>query len=689
MRKRMYWQNSGNSPGHIRSGISEHCQAMPSEHSPDSPLWTLPASKRQDTAMWRFAQFTAAYHGASADSYQALHAWSLDSPEAFHACLWDFLGIIGDRSKPAYTDNGDIRRVQFYPGARLNYAENLLQNADDRLAIIAHRDDGVRRTLTRRELYAQVSRMAQALQAEGIGTGDRVAAIVTNDIEAVIAYLGCSAIGAIWASCSPDFGPEAASDRLAQVEPKILLAVSKYSYGGKTIDVVPTIKAVAAASAIEKLVILTDNMESTAELDVEAVGLSAFLAPFESSAIQFRRLPYDAPLAILFSSGTTGKPKCIVHSAMGLLIQHKKEMMLHCDIRPNEHFFYFTTCGWMMWNWQVSGLALEATLVTYDGNPFYPEHKRLPDLIDQEKISVFGTSAKYVDACNNFGLEPGASHRLDSLRLILSTGSPLIPASFDYIYQQWKPEVQLASISGGTDICACFLGGNPLLPVHRGELQCAMLGMDIDTLDDLSKPVSGVPGELVCRNAHLSMPLKFWNDKNGQRYQDAYFSRFPGIWAHGDYVEKRDTGGYIIHGRSDTTLNPGGVRIGTAEIYRQVEQMAEIEESIAVGQDWKGDQRVILFVRLAKERVLDDELYDRIKKQIRQGATPRHVPEKIIQVSAIPRTHSGKISELAVRETIHGRPVKNTSALANPESLTLYRNLDALQSQVNQSGKMK
>ncbi len=652
---------------------------MPNDTSNNSLLWSLADSKKYETAMWRFAESTVEYHHATPDNYTELHAWSVNSPEEFHDALWDFSGIIGDKGEQAFIGDEELRKVQFYPDARLNYAENLLQNADDRLAIIAHRDDGSRRTITRQQLYHQVSRLVQAFQAENIGVGDRVAAIVTNDIEAIVGYLATSAIGAIWSSCSPDFGPAGASDRLCQINPEILLAVPDYSYGGKGIDVIPTIKAVAEGCQLKKIILLADTSAEMAMFNFDCITLEEFLSPYEPCPIPFQRLPYDAPLAILFSSGTTGKPKCIVHSAMGLLVQHKKELMLHCDLRADERFFYFTTCGWMMWNWQVSGLALEATLVTYDGNPFYPKRNRLLDLIDEENISVFGTSAKWIDACNNVGLEPVASHKLDSLRLILSTGSPLIPSSFDYIYEQFKANVQVASISGGTDICACFLGGNPLLPVYRGELQCSLLGMDIDTVDDEGKPVTGVPGELVCRNAQLTMPLGFWND-NGSRYQEAYFNRFPGLWAHGDFVEKRPSGGFVIHGRSDTTLNPGGVRIGTAEIYRQVEKITDIEECIAVGQDWKGDQRVILFVKLNADKTLNDELISAIKKQIREGATPRHVPSKIIAVDAIPRTRSGKISEVAVRDTIHGRAVKNTTALANAECLALYENMIELQS---------
>ncbi len=640
-------------------------------------LWRLPAEKRRQTAMWRFAEQTEAQHHGAPDDYAPLLGWSISEPKAFYSALWDFLGLNGDKGETAFRPGASLRDAKFYPDARLNYAENLLTQPDERLAIIAHRDDGTRRTLTRRALYERVSQMEQALRSAGVGEGDRVAAIVTHDIEAIVGYLATSAIGAIWSSCSPDFGPAGASDRLCQIEPTVLLAVPEYGYAGKRIDVAPSIRAVAEGSGLKNIVLIGETVpESLSDLD--PVVLDDFLAPFAPGEIAFNRMAFDAPLVILFSSGTTGKPKCIVHSAGGLLVQHMKEQRLHCDIDEADRFFYFTTCGWMMWNWQVSGLALGATLVTYDGNPFHPKPSRLIDLIDSEKITVFGTSAKYIDACLKVGLKPRESHDLSSLRLILSTGSPLIPSSFDYIYSDWKKDVHLASISGGTDICACFLGGNPLLPVRRGELQCAMLGMDVDTLDAEGQPVTGEPGELVCRNAHLSMPVEFWGDEDGSRYSAAYFERFPGLWAHGDFVERRPSGGFVIHGRSDTTLNPGGVRIGTAEIYRQVETLDEIEEAICVGQDRDGDQRVVLFVKLRAGQSLSDDLVKQIKMRIRSGATPRHVPAKIIAIDAIPRTRSGKISEIAVRDTIHGRVVKNTTALANPESLKLYENLPEL-----------
>ncbi len=650
---------------------------MNTEAPENKMLWRLAEDKKSQTSLWQFADFTQEYHTNPPDDYASLHTWSIESPNEFYSSLWDFLNIIGKKGNISYIGNDDIRKVKFYPDARLNYAENLLQNPDNRPAIIAHRDDGTRRVISRKELYKQVSRMVQALQAEGLKEGDRVAAIVCNDIEAIVGYLATAAIGAIWSSCSPDFGPKAASDRLGQIEPSVLLAVSHYTYGGKQFDITATIKALADACNLKRIILINEqNSENLTQ--IPCISMDEWLKPYQASEIIFNRLPYTAPLVILFSSGTTGRPKCIVHSAMGLLIQHKKELALHCDLKQNERFFYFTTCGWMMWNWLVSGLALEATLICYDGNPFYPKQEHLLDLIDEENINVFGTSAKYIDACQNFKLTPQSTHSLKSLRLLLSTGSPLIPSNFDYIYESWKSDMQLSSISGGTDICACFVGGNPLLPVYKGEIQCSFLGMNVDVLDDMGNSVLEVPGELVCRNAHLSMPLGFWGDKDGSRYHKAYFSRFPGLWAHGDYVEKHVNGGFVINGRSDTTLNPGGVRIGTAEIYRQVESISEVEESIAVGQDFNGDQRIILFVVLSKGQTLDDTLITKIKSEIRHGATPRHIPALIIAVDAIPRTRSGKISEVAVRDTIHGRKLKNVDALANPESLDCYVDMQEL-----------
>ncbi len=639
---------------------------------PGDIVWTPSAERAEASALARFAQEA----GFAADDYAGLHAWSVTEPEAFHQRLWDFVGIIGEKGGRAVAPGPDLRATRFFPEARLNYAENLLTEPDERLALICHRDDGTRRELTRAGLRDLVSRLVAALRAEGVGPGDRIAGIVTNDIESIAFYLASAAIGAIWASCSPDFGPAGASDRLNQVTPKLLVAVARYGYAGKVIDTRESIAAVAACPSVERIVLI--GSESVEGYGKAAIGLEEWIAPHPAGPIAFHRQGFQAPMVILFSSGTTGRPKCIMHSGGGLLLQHKKELLLHCDIGPGERLFYYTTCGWMMWNWLISGLAVGATLVTYDGNPGYPGPARLIDLIDSEAISAFGTSAKYIDGLAKAGVRPRETHRLTTLRTVLSTGSPLLPTHFDYVYAEWKADLHLASISGGTDICGCFLGGVPVWPVRRGELQAALLGMDVAALDAAGREVIGAPGELVCRNAHVSMPVGFWGDADGSRYEAAYFSRFAGIWAHGDFVEKRESSGYVILGRSDATLNPGGVRIGTAEIYRQLEGIAEVAEAVCVGQDWQGDQRIVLFVRLAEGAALDAALSGRIKAAIRAGATPRHVPARIIAVNEIPRTRSGKISEIAVRDTIHGRVIQNDTALANPECLAGYRDLPEL-----------
>jgi acetoacetyl-CoA synthetase len=637
-------------------------------------LWQPSRNRSTASNLYKFAQNTSKIHQCAADDYAGLLDWSVRAPEAFYSALWNELDIIGHMGEVAFVSGESMREAKFFPDAKLNYTENLLRDATDTPdtpAIIAHRDDGSRRQVSRAELAAKVSRIVSALRAEGLGPGDTIAAIVTNDLEAIEFYLASAAIGAIWASCSPDFGPAGASDRLSQIDPKIVVAVPGYRYGNKQIDITQTINAVAATASVQRIVILGEVPDGV-EYEKPASGLNGWIAPFEPGEIAYHRGPFDTPMVVLFSSGTTGKPKCIVHRAGGLLLQHKKEHVLHCDLGAGDRLFYFTTCGWMMWNWQVSALATGATLVTYDGNPFFPEPQRLVDLIDAEKITIFGTSAKYIDACSKAGLQPAKTHSLASLKSILSTGSALLPQSFDYIYRHWKSDIHLASISGGTDICACFVGGVPTLPVRRGELQGAMLGMDLDAFDEDGQPVSGEPGEFVCRSPHMSMPLKFWDDSDGARYHDAYFSRFTGVWAQGDYIEKRSGGRYIIHGRSDTTLNPGGVRIGTAEIYRQVETIDEVLEAVAVGQDVDGDQRVVLFLRLKEGVELSADLEKRIRSRIRAGATPRHVPASIVGVPDIPRTRSGKISEIAVRDTIHGRQIKNTTALANAGCLKFY-----------------
>ncbi len=639
-------------------------------------LWTPSEQRKSASSLFKFSQNTSHLHGCEPDDYAGLHHWSVRQPEQFWSSLWDELGIIGEKGQRAFIAADHIKDAKFFPDARLNYAQNLLRDPNEKIAIIATRDDGTRRQISRLELKTNVLRITKALRAAKIEPGDRIAGIVTNDIEAIEFYLASAAIGAIWASCSPDFGPAGASDRLNQVAPKLLVAVPDYCYGDKNIDITETINAVAKTISVEQIVILGEVFE--AQKYVKPVsGLEQWLAPHmgkndDAEEIAYHLGSFDQPLVILFSSGTTGKPKCIIHRAGGLLLSHLKEHAFHCDIGENDRLFYFSTCGWMMWNWQISALALSTTLLTYDGNPFYPQPARLIDLIDDEQISVFGTSAKYIDALNKFGVKPKTSHNLKSLKSMLSTGSPLLAPSFDFIYEDFKSDLHLASISGGTDICACFVGGVPILPVRSGQIQGPMLGLDVMALDEAAQPVKGKAGELVCKTAFPSMPLGFWDDENGSRYHKAYFSQIEKVWCQGDFLEECLEGGFIIHGRSDTVLNPGGVRIGTAEIYRQVEAIEQVLEAVAVGQDFEGDQRILLFVRLAEGVALNEDLQKTIRTKIRLGATPRHVPAIIAAVPDIPRTRSGKISEIAVRDIIHGRKVKNTTALANAECLQFY-----------------
>ncbi|NNL66129.1 MAG: acetoacetate--CoA ligase, partial [Myxococcales bacterium] len=537
-------------------------------------------------------------------------------------------------------------------------------------------EHGARRELSWQALQAEVARVRAALVAEGIGAGDRVAAWLPNVPEAVVVLLACTSLGAVFTSCSPDFGVRGVLDRFGQVAPRILFGVDAYFYGGKRHAVLPRLAEVAAAlpSVARVVVVPYGGGEEALGTVRDAVWLDDFAPPSGAEeAGAFERFPFDQPLYVLYSSGTTGPPKCIVHGAGGTLLQHLKEHRLHGDVRPGEGLFYFTTLGWMMWNWLASGLASEATLHLYDGSPFHPKPDVLFDYLAEEGTRVFGTSAKFIDAAKKAGLEPARSHDLSRVRAILSTGSPLVPESFDWVYAHVKPDVQLASISGGTDIVSCFVLGDPTVPVHRGEIQAPGLGMAVDVFDDDGRPVRGQKGELVCTRSFPSMPLGFFDDPDGARYHAAYFERFPGVWCHGDFVEITEHGGFVVHGRSDAVLNPGGVRIGTAEIYRQVEGLDAVEEAIVVGQDWQGDVRVVLFVRLREGRTLDDDLVNEIRARIRSNASPRHVPACVLQVPDIPRTRSGKIVELAVREVVHGRPVKNLEALANPEALEAFR----------------
>jgi acetoacetyl-CoA synthetase len=641
----------------------------------NEPLWRPSPERVAASRLTEFTRIAAQRTGRRFPDFDALWRWSVDDIAAFWNAVWDFCGVVAETKGARVLADGErMPGARFFPEARLNFAENLLQTRGAGEAILFRGEDKVRRRLSWDDLHAEVSRLQQALSAAGVKPGDRVAAFVANMPEAVIAMLATSSLGAIWSSCSPDFGAQGVIDRFGQIEPKLLFFVEGYFYNGKTIDCLPRLPDILKqVPSIERAVVIAYARERP---DIAAIGKAVswpdFLAPHSPKSVSFARLPFDHPLCILYSSGTTGVPKCIVHGAGGTLLQHLKEHRLHSDIKAADRVFYFTTCGWMMWNWLVSALASGATLALYDGSPFHPSGMTLFDYAQAEAISFFGTSAKYIDACGKGGVAPKAQHSLTELRTIASTGSPLLPEGFDYVYSQVKREVCLSSISGGTDIISCFVLGNPNGPVWRGEIQAPGLGMKVEVFDEVGRPLEGEKGELVCTRPFPSMPVGFWNDPDGAKYRAAYFERYPGVWRHGDWIEKTPHGGFVIYGRSDAVLNPGGVRIGTAEIYRQVEQLEEVEESIVIGQDWQGDVRVVLFVKLRAGLALDAVLEKTIKDRIRANTTPRHVPAKVLQVPDIPRTKSGKIVELAVRDVVHGRAVKNKEALANPEALAHY-----------------
>ena len=640
-------------------------------------LWQPSPDRVADANITRFATLVRERHGLNAVDYAALHRWSIENRAAFWSALWDYGEVVGDRGNgPVLVDGDRMPGAKWFPGARLNFAENLLRRRDDAPAILFRGEDRVRYAFSFRQLRDAVSMLAQGLRAAGVARGDRVAGYMPNMPETVVAMLATTSIGAIWSSASPDFGVQGVVDRFGQIAPKVLFSADGYFYGGKRFDSVGRLGPVSARiPSIERIVVVPYTMTAPDVSAIDkAVTLDEFVTGHAPAEIEFERLPFDHPLYIMYSSGTTGAPKCIVHGAGGTLLQHVKELALHSDVKRGERLLYFTTCGWMMWNWQVSALACGATLALYDGSPFHPDGNALLDYVAQEGIETFGTSAKYIDAVKKAGLAPARTHDFSKLKAILSTGSPLVPESFDFIYESIKRDVCLSSISGGTDIISCFVVGNPAAPVHRGEIQCLGLGLDVHALDDEGRSVVGEKGELVCTRAFPSMPVGFWNDPDGRKYHEAYFARFDNVWCHGDYVEITERGGVIIYGRSDAVLNPGGVRIGTAEIYRQVEQLAEVQEALVIGQQWDGDVRVVLFVILRGGTELDEALEDRIRSHIRVNATPRHVPARIVQVTDIPRTRSGKITELAVRDIVHGREVENREALANPEALDQFAN---------------
>ncbi len=678
----------------------------------NQPLWRPDAARIEAAAITAFHRHMSAKYGVGND-YAALHRFSIDDRAAFWREVWDFCAVVGTPGERVLENGDDMLAARWFPDAKLNFAQNLLRRRDEADALVFWGETAVKARLSFAELYTAVAQCAAALAAAGVKAGDRVAAYMPNHPHTVIAMLAATSLGAIFTSASPDFGVQGVLDRFGQTEPKVLFTVDGYWYGGKTFDIRDKVAAIVASlPSVETVVVspylaaqdvpnaavgaigareVPEKLAATAwlgtlsELPSTRAGLNvlpwhAFLRPHRDVAeVAFTPLPFDHPLYILYSSGTTGVPKCIVHRAGGVLLQHLKEHRLHGDIRRDDRVFYFTTCGWMMWNWLVSALASEATVLLYDGSPFAANGQVLFDFVDAEAMTHFGTSAKFLDAAAKQGLRPIATHRLEQLRTVFSTGSPLAPEGFDYVYEAIKRDVCLSSISGGTDICSCFVLGNPTLPVWRGEIQCKGLGMAVAVYDEHGQPVVGQKGELVCTRAFPSQPLGFWNDPDGKKYRAAYFERFAGVWHHGDYCEETPRGGFIIYGRSDATLNPGGVRIGTAEIYRQVEKLDEVLESVVIGQRWDNDERVVLFVKLREGVVLDAALQERIRRVIRDNTTPRHVPARIVAVPDIPRTKSGKIVELAVRQVVHGEPVKNVEALANPEALEYFRNRAELQ----------
>ncbi len=645
-----------------------------------APLWIPSAERVSRARLTAFMRTLGAAHGVDLSAYDDLYRFSIERPAAFWRSIWHFCGIRGEMGERAVVDLHRMPGARFFPDARLNFAENLLRRQDAEPALIFNGEGRRRETWTHAQLHGAVGQFAAALRRADIRPGDRVAGYMPNMPETIVAALGTAAVGAVWSSCSPDFGVQGVLDRFGQIEPRVLVAVDGYYYAGKAHDVAPRLADIARAlPSVEHTVIVPYAGTQAAAAVPRAVTWADFLAAGGGAPLVFEPFPFNHPLYILYSSGTTGVPKCIVHGAGGTLIQHLKEHQLHCDIQPRDRVFYFTTCGWMMWNWLVTALASDATLLLYDGSPFHPDGRVLFDFADETGMTLFGTSAKFIDAVNKAGLSPADTHRLETVRTMTSTGSPLAPESFTFVYEHIKRDIHLASMSGGTDIVSCFVGGNPIGPVWKGEIQARGLGMRVEVFDEHGRSVVGQKGELVCTQPFPSMPLCFWNDPDGTKYHAAYFEKYPGVWCHGDYVELTERGGMIIYGRSDAVLNPGGVRIGTAEIYRQVEQIDEIVESVVIGQQWEHDERIVLFVRLRDGVPLTAELNDRIARRIREHTSPRHVPARIVQVTDIPRTKSGKIVELAVRDVVHGRGVKNREALANPDALDQYRDRVELQ----------
>ena len=652
--------------------------------NPGTPLWQPSAERIADCGLTHFARFARRSHGAPAPvgdpahDWQRLHAWSIAERATFWSALWEFAGMQGARGTTVLTDGERMPGARWFAGTQLNFAQNLLAGDDNQIALIARHESGARRELTRAGLRHAVEAVAAGFAQAGIGHGDVVAGFLGNTPEAVIAMLAAARLGAIWTSTSPDFGAAAVVERFGQTGAKLLVATGGYRYGGRHFDCAPKLAQILPGLPSLETLVLLDCDDAPAGAPADTRQWRELLATDPARAPAMQAFPFDTPLFVLYSSGTTGKPKAIVHGAGGTLLQHRKEHLLHTDVRPGDRVFYFTTTGWMMWNWLVSALASQATVVLYDGSPTFPDEAALWRLAEEERIQVFGTSPRFLAAMEKAHVRPRDGHDLTALRTLLCTGSPLAASQFDYVYEAISPDVHLASISGGTDIVSCFCLGTPWLPVRRGEIQGAGLGMATDVWNDAGQPVVGERGELVCTAPFPSMPLGFLGDADGARYHKAYFERFADVWHHGDYALRTETGGFVILGRSDAVLNPGGVRIGTAEIYRQVERLPQVLESLAIGQKHDGDERVVLFVRLREGVLLDAPLEKSIRQVIREGASPRHVPARIIAVEDMPRTLSGKLVELVVRDVVHGQPVSNLDALANPESLQLFRNHPAL-----------
>ena len=644
-------------------------------------LWS--PSEIENSQAWKFMQEVNQKHNLKLKNFHELYEWSCQSSEHFWDLFLDFSSIIVDKGSSNILKNGaNLLESEWFPDAKLNFAENLLSRRDDSDAVIFWGEDLYKTSLTYNELYAQVANLSIWLRGMGVKKGDRIAGFLPNMPEAIVSMLATSSLGAIWTSCSPDFGVQSVLDRFGQVEPKVFICVDAYLYNGKVFNCLEKNQSIILKlPSIERTILVRYVDDKPINITLKnSTNFDDIVNTDESPDLIFERFKFNDPLYILFSSGTTGVPKCIVHGVGGTLIQHKKEHNLHCDIKEGERVFYFSTCGWMMWNWLISGLASGATLMLYDGSPVLKNNENiLFDYADQEKFNIMGISAKFLDTCRKLELNPMNSHNLSSLRMMLSTGSVLNPDCFDYVYEKIKSSVCLSSISGGTDIVSCFVLGSNILPVYRGELQTRGLGMSVEVWDELGSPVNGRKGELVCTETFPSKPVMFWDDKAMKKYSNSYFKRYPNIWHHGDYVKLLDNGGMVFYGRSDTTLNRGGVRIGTAEIYRQVEVLEEVFESIVVEQNWDDDSRIILFVRLKEAIQLTDDLKEKIAKQIRENTSPRHVPDLIIQVSDIPRTKSGKIVEIAVQKAIHGLPIENKSALENPQVLDEYHHHKELQ----------